>query len=331
MFYTRMVMEVAAGLLVFIIGLFTLRSGMGELSNRESERLIERLVKTPFRGLLTGIVATAMLQSGAAVTILSMGLVAAGTLRFADTIGIILGSNIGSTLTVGLLSLNLDAFGPYLVAAGSIAFLASFFAPRKRPPSVSIKATAQRRIRAWGLSVIGFGTLFVGFGLMTHATMPLASSPWVTHLLLQAGRHPMLGIAAGTVVTAMIGSSSASTALTMSLAKAGALPLLAGIAIVFGNNIGTCATALLAAIGGTRDVLRVAAFHVLLNVLGTCIFFLALLPFAKLVQSVTKDPVTQIVVAHVLFNVISSLAALPFSRLFARLLTAVIPDRRRSA
>lgn len=330
MFYTRMILEVIAGLLVFITGLFTLRSGMGELSNRESMQLIERLVKTPFRGLITGIVATAMLQSGAAVTILSMGLVAAGTLRFADTIGIILGSNIGSTLTVGLLSLNLDAFGPYLVAAGSLAFLASFLTPHRKSKRTRPKTSAQKRMRAWGLSIIGFGTLFVGFGLMTHATMPLASSPWVTHLLLQAGRHPLLGITAGTVVTAMIGSSSASTALTMSLAKAGTLPLLAGIAIVFGNNIGTCATALLASIGGTRDVLRVAAFHVLLNVLGTFMFFLALKPFAQLVKSVTSDPVSQIVVAHVLFNVISSFAALPFSRLFARVLTYAIPDRRLS-
>ncbi len=301
--------KLVGGLSVFLLGLFTLRSGLIKLSSKRMEFFIATLVKTPIRGLLTGIVATLFMQSSAAVTVLSMGLVSAGILRFSETIAIILGTNIGSTMTVGLLSLGIERIGPWFVVLGVLLFLFP-------------------KLRGYGISIVGFGTLFVGFSLIGQAMQPVISSASITKLLLQATYHPWLGVLAGTVVTAIITSSSASTALTLALAKSGALSIIAAIAVVFGNNVGTCITAVLASIGGTKPVQRVAATHVLLNVIGAVAFMLFLVPFTHLVESLSQDTGHQVAIAHILFNVISSLAALPFTRLIATMLEHLMPEKR---
>lgn len=311
-------LRIGGGLALFILGLYTLRAGLQTQSGTSAKRWILRLVRTPARGLLTGIGATLITQSSAAVTVLSMGLVASGLLTFENTIGIILGTNIGSTFTVGLLTLKLERFGPVLVllAGGTFVILAM---QRERLSKL------WPVLRALCISVAGFGTLFVGFGVIASATSGLLQSDTLRAWLLLATDHPAFGIATGAVVTALIGSSSASTALTLSLAQAGALPLPAAIAIVFGNNIGTCLTAVLASIGGTRPVQRVAATHVLLNVTGALVFLPFIQPFAVLLRQFSQNPGTQVALAHVLFNVISSLAALPFTGVIARTLVRLLP------
>ncbi|MHB1683220.1 MAG: Na/Pi cotransporter family protein [Bacilli bacterium] len=310
---------IGAGMAVFVTGLLTMRYGLTQAASSYTERRIKTFVRTPARGLLTGVAATLVTQSSTAVTLISMGLVAADILSFTDTIGIILGTNIGSTLTVGLLSLNVERIGPYLILAGLIAYLGA----------LSLRRTAPRRrqIGQFAISVIGFGTLFVGFHVMTAAAAPLAASPGVTQALLVARVHPFAGVLTGAVVTAVIGSSSASTALALSLAKTGALPLVTAIAVVLGNNIGACTTALLASIGGNRSVQRVAATHVLLNVCGVALFMLILRPFAAVVSVLVRDPGGQVALAHVLFNVISSLLALPFVYRIAAWLEIILPER----
>ena len=307
------------GLAVFVLGLAVLRFGLRTVWSARTERLLARLVRTPARGLCTGIGATVLTQSSAAVTVMSMALVGAGALRFADTVGIVLGTNIGSTFTVGLLTLGPERLAPYLIAGGAAAFAgAHLFAP----------AALRRRARALAVSAAGFGTLFIGFAAIEGALAPLASSPAALHWLLMAKAHPIAGVLAGTAVTAMIGSSSASTAMVLALAETSALPLPAAIALVLGNNIGTCITAVLAGIGGSRDVQRVAAAHVLLNVAGAAVFLGILHPFALLVQTVAHSPGGQVAVAHFLYNAICSLAALPFARAIARALTRWLPERK---
>lgn len=308
------------GLCVFLVGLLTMRHGLTQATSQKMERVITRLVKTPTRGLLTGMIATLFTQSSAAVTIISMGLVAANVLKFTDTIGIILGTNIGSTFTVGLLSLNIARFGPYIILAGVILYLLGI--SRKHAPIFTW------RVKSLATGLVGFGTLFVGFHLMSTATAPLASSQTFIRWLLLARVHPIIGLFAGTIITALIGSSSASTALTLSLAQSGALSLLGATAIVFGNNIGTCTTALLASIGGTRPVQRVAVTHVFLNVAGATVFMLFIHPFTAWIEWMTKDIGTQVALAHFLFNVISSLLALPFVTQLVWLLEKILPDRR---
>lgn len=313
----KWLLELSIGLAVFIGGLFIMRFGLRTVATRHAEHMLAALVKTPWRGLLTGIGATLITQSSAAVTILSMGLVASGVLRFSETIGIILGTNIGSTLTVGLLTLNLERFGPWVVGVGVTAYLmhAVFTHVRK----------TRRMWRATAVSLIGFGILFTGFGIISHAVQPFATSPAMLHYLTAAQGHPWTGLLAGTLITALIGSSSATTAVTITLAKTGSLPLISAIAVVFGNNIGTCTTALLASIGGSRDVQRVAATHVLLNVAGAIVFMLFLQPFTDLVRQSTDNPAQQVAVAHILFNVLSSLIALPFASKIARILVRILP------
>lgn len=310
--------RIGGGLLLFVLGLFTLRMGLRHASGPRTQRLIATLVRTPARGLLTGIGATLVMQSSAAVTVLSMGLVATGMLTFENTIGIILGTNIGSTFTVGLLTLNLERFGPYVVAVASFAF-ALLALSRHR------FARLWPLLRSLCLCVAGFGTLFVGFGVMGSATAGLMQSDTLRQWLLIASVHPLAGVGAGALVTALIGSSSASTALTLTLANGGLVPLPAAIAIVLGNNIGTCVTAVLASIGGGRPVQRVAATHVLLNVAGALLFLPFLRPFAQLIRQFAHAPGSQVALAHVLFNVACSLAALPFAAAIARLLVRLLP------
>lgn len=301
--------HILAGLAIFVAGLAALRHGLQSVWSARTEAVLARLVKTPTRGFLTGIAATLLTQSSAAVTIMSMALVAAGALTFADTVGIVLGTNIGSTLTVGLLSFDLERFGPILAAGGVSGFLAArLFLPR----------TCRQRASALAVSLAGFGTLFAGFSLIESAVRPLAASPAIYQWLLLARTHPLLGVLAGTAATAMIGSSSASTAMVLALAQSSSFPLQASIALVLGNNIGTCVTAVLASLGGNRDVRRVAATHVLLNVAGAAVFLPLLTPFSDLVRILVDGRGTQVAAAHFLYNVICSLAALPFARLIAR-------------
>lgn len=308
--------QIIAGLCIFVLGLTALRRGLRSIWSARAGAVLASLVKTPGRGFLTGIGATILTQSSAVVTVMSMALVGAGALTFADTVGIVLGTNIGSTFTVGLLSIDLARFGPALVAIG----IGGFFAAR-----LFIPKAYRERAGAVTVSLTGFGTLFVGFSLILSAVRPLATSPTLYGWLLLARAHPLLGVLAGTVVTATIGSSSASTALVLALAESSSFPLQASIALVLGNNIGTCVTAVLASIGGNRDVKRVAATHVLLNVAGAAAFLPLLTPFSDLVRAITTDRGAQVAAAHFFYNVVCSLAALPFARGIARGLTRLLP------
>ena len=308
------------GLAVFVTGLGVLRYGLRKVWSDRTEQIIAKLVRTPLRGLLTGIGATVVTQSSAAVTIMSMALVGAGVLRFPDTVGLILGTNIGSTLTVGLLALNAQRAGPWLVAMGVGAYIVS----RVAAPTLG---RGRARIDALAVSAVGFGTLFVGYAFIETTLRPLASSPAVMRWLTEANSHPALGVLVGTLVTAAIGSSSASTAMVLALAGSHALALDAAVAVVLGNNVGTCVTAVIASIGGSRDVQRVAATHVLLNVAGAAVFLVGLHPFVELVTWIAPTPPARVAAAHILFNVISSAVALPFAAQIARALYSLLPDR----
>jgi phosphate:Na+ symporter len=303
----KILLSLVLGLIVFLAGLLTLRNGLTRLASKQTEKWIQQFVKTPFRGVVIGIIATLFTQSSAAVTIISMGLVSAGVLEFSDTIAIILGTNVGSTFTVGLLSLNVERIGPYVLALGLLLLV-------------------HKRTRAVAISIAGFGVLFIGFHLMTNAVVPITKSPLIINWLVQAKNQPWLGLLAGTVVTALIGSSSASTALTLGLTQSGALPLLGAVAVVFGNNIGTCMTAILASLGGSRAVKRVAATHVLLNVVGALLFMVFIAPFTDLILHLSADPGRQVFLAHLLFNVISSWIAYPFVKQIAKSIEHLLPD-----
>ena len=304
-------LQLLLSLIVFLLGLWLLRRGLTRLTTRYIERFLQRLVKTPWRGFLTGIAATLVTQSSAAVTILSMGMVAAGMLRFEDTVAIILGSNIGSTFTLGIISQSPTQLSPWLIGTGVFGY-------------VFITAPRWRTVF---LALCGFGLLLYGFQGMTSISATLLTDHRLSYMIAFAKNSPFHGVLAGTLLTMLITSSSASTALTISLAKAGLITLLTAIALVLGHNIGTCLTSILMSIGGSRSVVRVALTHVFFNIVGVLLFLPFIHPFQRWILHLSPHIDQQILLAHILFNGITSIIALPFTRLIATSLMTIYKDK----
>ncbi|MCX7570816.1 Na/Pi symporter [Tumebacillus sp. DT12] len=298
------------GLSGFLFGMWIMRTGMERMAIDRLPQIIGRFVKTPTRGLLTGTVLTALIHSSAGVSIISIGLVSAGAMTFADSLGVILGSNIGTTVTTQVLSFDLDALILPSIIAGAVLSL-----------------VLRGKYKYIGLAILGFGAIFLALELIERALAPLAHMDWFREVLATSSRHPLLGVLAGTVLTALITSSTATTMLTVVLASQGLVDLPGAIAIILGNNIGTCITSVIAAVGTTLEAKRVALAHVILNVLGVLVF----LPFINLLADFcryTADGIgVQVATSHLLFNLISSLAVWPFTRQFAKLVEWLMPDK----
>ncbi|SFF68109.1 phosphate:Na+ symporter [Planifilum fulgidum] len=299
----------ATGLAVFLFGMQLIRIGLGILAGDRLESLLLRFTRTPARGMFTGLIVTSLLQSSSAVTVLAIGLVDAGILTFPQTIGIILGTNIGTTVTTEILALKIEDFAvPMLVAGGCLHLL------------------PWKRIKGAGMALAGFGCIFLGMEAMQWLSFPLKERGWIQWFLEQGENPIWTGIAAGTLLTAVIQSSSAAVAMTMGFYSAGLLPLPAAVAIVLGSNVGTCATGLIAATGTGRSAKRVAVAHLLLNVIGVLLFAPAVHWLADAVRLLEGDPAARVAHVQTLFNILCSLIALPFARPFARLVTALVPD-----
>lgn len=309
--YTSLI-NLFLGLGGFLGGIWVMRHGFEQMAMEKLPLILKRFVKTPTRGLATGTLVTALLHSSAAVTVITIGFVSAGTMTFADSLGIILGSNIGTTLTTQIIAWNLDDLILPCVAVGS----ALWFLLRGRS-------------RYIGLAVFGFGTTLFALNLMTAALAPLGEAEWFRNVLTQASRHPLYGVVAGAGLTALVQSSTATTALTIAMASQGLIDLPGAIAIVLGNNIGTCITAVIASIGSPIAAKRVAAAHVILNLVGVLAFLPGLNTFAKIVALFSPHLPVQVATAHTLFNILSSVAVWPFTHSFASFIEWLVPDRRR--
>ncbi|RIV25865.1 Na/Pi cotransporter family protein [Alicyclobacillaceae bacterium I2511] len=297
----------------FLVGLKMMRSGLSAMGNGRLPDILQTLAKTPTRGIATGIVSTALLQSSAAVTAISVGLVASGSMVFRDALGIVLGANVGSTVTPQLLTLNLWA----LVVPCMFLGLAAYF-------------SGPARWRSPGVALIGFCTLFVSLQAMTIALHPLAKSAWFAFLLGTAAQNIWIAALMGVLASAMVQSSTAVTVITMALVSDASVPLATGIAIVLGANVGTCLTSIIAAIGQSRPAQQVAVAHVLLNLGGVIVALPLLHPFTSLVSWMTPVASQQIADAHTLFNLFSTLAVWPFTRPFATGVERLLPDHRHA-
>lgn len=298
-----------AGLAGFLGGMWTLRQGLEPLAVGHLPALLNRFVKTPLRGFLTGTIITAVLQSSGAVTVITIGLVAAGTLTFPDSVGIVLGANIGTCVTTQILALQLDVLVLPCLVAG-----------------VYLALTSNRLWQHIGITLIGFSTIFLALKLMSLSLKPIGQTAWFRSVLFESSEDPLLGVLSGTFLTALVQSSSATTALTIALASQGLVDLRGAIAIVLGNNVGSCVTSILASIGAPTAAKQVAAAHVLLNILGVAAFLPFLSHFTALVEHTANTLPVQVANAHTLFNIISSLAMLPFARPYAALVQRIIPD-----
>ncbi|BCU82428.1 Na/Pi-cotransporter [Polycladomyces abyssicola] len=299
----------ATGLTIFLFGLQLIRFGLETMAGRHLQSVLLRFTKTPFRSFMTGIVATGFLQSSSAVTVLTIGFVNAGLMNFTQTVGLILGTNIGTTVTTEILALKIEDFALPMIVSGAAIWLL----PWKR--------------FAWiGVVISGFGCIFLGMNIMQWLAVPLKEQGWMTWLLSR-GDAVQTGLTAGILMTAVIQSSSATIAMTMGFFASGLISLPFAVAVVLGSNVGTCVTGLLAVIGANRAAKQVAVAHLLLNVGGMLLFSPFISAFADWVATLSANPATQVAHAQTLFNIICSLIMLPFTSTYARFITRLVPSR----
>lgn len=304
------------GLAFFLYGMEKMSEGMKKSAGNQMRTILAALTRNRIIGLFVGAFVTMVIQSSSATTVLLVSFVQSGLMRFAQSLGVILGADIGTTITAQLIAFKLTDVALLMAACG--------FAMRMLGKS--------EKVRDMGDVILGFGILFYGMKLMSDAMNPLRSFPELIQLLREL-ENPMLGIFVGAIFTAVIQSSSAFTGLVIVLAQQGLIGLEAGIPMIFGANIGTCVTAGLASIGTSREAKRVALAHVLFKITGVLMFAFWIPTFAEIIRSLTAGMgaglARQIANAHTLFNVGLGLAFLPLTDLFARLVVKMLPDAPR--
>ncbi|NWL86881.1 MULTISPECIES: Na/Pi cotransporter family protein [unclassified Paenibacillus] len=308
-----LILPVTLGLALFLFGMKLMEAALHAWAGPRLIKLLHTSTKTPWAGLLSSTFITAVLQSSTAMTVMTIGLVNAGLLSYARTLGIILGGNIGTCLTTELIALDISSYGLPLLTLSLLLWAAAVMGEEYSPGGYASRRLHFLRPLQYGsLALAGFSLIMIAIRWMQSIGPQLEAYGIIDRLLDHAGDSLIWGALAGAAVTALIHSSAAAIAMTMGLVSSGALPVPLGIAMVIGSNVGTCVTALIASIGGTKSGKFVALSHVILNLAGALLF----LPFVSLLQTavswVTNDAAVQIAHSQTLFNVISSLLALPF-------------------
>jgi phosphate:Na+ symporter len=301
---------ILGGTALLLYGVRLVGEGLQRAAGTRLRHLLSTLTGNRLKALLVGAGVTAVLQSSSATSVMLVGFASAGLLTLQQTIGVILGADIGTTVTVQLLAFDLLALSPLVVFIGFVVW-----------------ASARGTISYIGQAILGFGFLFLGMKLIADGTAPLTRSALFGDLLRALTDQPLLLLLIAAALTGAVRSSAAIIGLALSLATAGALPLVAAIPIIFGANIGTAVTALLAAIGQNAEARRVAAAHAAFKVVGVILFYPLIGPFADLVSRTAPDVPRQIANAHTIFNVVVAALFLPASDWAARAFTRLIPER----
>jgi phosphate:Na+ symporter len=302
---TTIILPVLTGLSIFLFGMKLMESALHAWAGPYLKRTLETFTRTPLRGLLTGTALTAVLQSSTAVTVIAIGLVNAGVLGFAGTLGVILGTNIGSCLSTELIGLGLGGTGVPMLLAASGVWLATWL------PAAAEARRWLLSLRWASLALAGFALVLIGVEIMQTIGQPLRERGLFAWFVAASQQSLLWGVLAGACVTALVHSSAATIALTMSLASVQAISVELGIAVVLGANVGTCMTALIASIGGSKAGRYVAWSHVLLNVGGAIIFFPLIGLWFHLTSWLSADEAGQIARFQTVFNIVCSLLALP--------------------
>ncbi|WP_299013058.1 Na/Pi cotransporter family protein [uncultured Photobacterium sp.] len=324
--WAEMFMGLLGGLALFLFGMDQMSDALKSALGDQMKGLLARLTRSRFTGALTGAFVTAVVQSSSITTVLVVGFVSAGMMNMAQSIGIIMGANVGTTITAQIVAFKIEEIALWMIAFG---FLMLFTAK-------------QDRIKHYGSMLMGLGMIFFGMGLMGDAMYPLRSyEPFIG--LMNKMVQPLLAILIGALFTALVQSSSATTAIVITMAGQGLISLEAGILLAFGSNIGTCITAQLAAIGKSREALRAACVHLLFNVGGVLIWlpfvsFLSLWvvnisPSHPELEGATRlaaEVPRQIANAHTLFNVINTLIFIGFTNYMAKLVIWLIPHKKHT-
>ena len=300
------------GLSLFLYGMQMMSNGLEAAAGNKMKRILERLTANRILGVLVGAGITAVIQSSSATTVMVVGFVNSGMMTLQQAVWIIMGANIGTTITGQLIALDIGAIAPLFAFIGvaMIVFL------------------KKEKLHHFGKIIAGLGILFIGMDMMSAAMMPLRESEAFISLMTQFS-NPVLGILAGAIFTAIIQSSSASVGILQALASSGVIGLPQAVYVLFGQNIGTCITAVLAAIGTSRNAKRTTIIHLSFNIIGTIVFTIICMvtPFVSLMEGLTPNVSAQIANTHTIFNITTTLLLLPFGTQLAKMATKILPDR----
>lgn len=308
-----MIFGLLGGLALFLYGMQMMSVNLEAAAGSRMKLILERLTANRLLGVCVGAGITAVIQSSSATTVMVVGFVNSGLMTLKQAVWIIMGANIGTTVTGQLIALDIGVLAPLITFIGVALVL---FVKRKN-------------IQFAGGIIAGLGILFIGMGMMGEAMVPLRESKTFVSLMTRFS-NPFLGILAGAAFTAIIQSSSASVGILQALAVSGLIGLDSAVFVLFGQNIGTCITAALASIGTSRDAKRATLIHLLFNVIGTTIFTAVCIiwPFTELVEGFTpENPAAQIANMHTLFNMVTTLLLLPFGGYLADLAVKLLPDK----
>ena len=321
------ILGLLGGLALFLHGMQMMSSGLEAAAGARMKSILERLTANRFLGVLVGAAITAVIQSSSATTVMVVGFVNAGMMTLGQAVWIIMGANIGTTVTGLLIALDVGELAPMFAFVGVVLM-------------VFIKEPKLQHI---GQILAGLGVLFIGMGMMSSSMSPLRDSePFIR--IMSTFSNPLLGILAGAAFTAVIQSSSASVGILQALASSGVISYASSVFVLFGQNIGTCITAVLAAIGTNRNAKRATLIHLMSNLIGTAIFttLFVLFPIAAVVEGtlvlpgevgrtlshlIPTDPMAQIAMTHTVFNITTTLVLLPLGNYLAKLAIRILPDQ----
>ncbi len=315
------IIKLLGGVGLFLYGMKLMGDGLENAAGEKLKNIFNKITSNPIKGVLTGTIITAIIQSSSAITVMIVGFVNAGLMNLYQAAYVIMGANIGTTITSQLITFDLNSVTPLFIAAGAVLVL--FFKNKK--------------IKEIGNVVLGFGILFLGFSLISNSMLPLKESELFTQLILSLKGRTILGLLLGLGITAVIQSSAAVTGILIALASVGALTIDVTIPIILGINIGTCVTALLSCVGTSRTAKKAALIHLLFNIIGCIIFLIP--PITKLlltaVTTITpgtsgKAVAKQIANTHTVYNIANTILLLPFTKYLIKLVNFILPGEDRN-
>ncbi len=311
----NMIFLLLGGLGMFLYGMKMMSDGLEKVAGDRMRRVLEVLTSNRLAAVSVGTGVTALVQSSSATTVMVVGFVNAGLMTLLQATGVIMGANIGTTITAQLIAFNLSDVAPFILFAGMLM-------------TVFVK---KRKIARIGEIVLGFGILFVGLGIMSGALEPLRDNESFRNFLINF-KNPVVGVLVGAVFTAIIQSSSASVGILQSFAAIGLIGLDTAVYVILGQNIGTCVTAIISAIGTSANSKRAAGIHLLFNIIGTIVYLILISLFPGLILLVESlspgDGPRQIANFHTLFNITVTILLFPFARYLVKLITLIIPEKK---
>lgn len=308
------ILALLGGLALFLYGMQMMSGGLEAAAGNRMKAVLEKLTSNRIKGVLVGAVITAVIQSSSATTVMVVGFVNSGLMSLTQAIWIIMGANIGTTITGQLIALDISAIAPFIAFAGV----------------VFVVFTKNEKLHHIGEIIAGLGVLFIGMDMMGNAMEPLQQSESFRQIMTQF-ENPFFGILAGAVFTAIIQSSSASVGILQALAGSGMIGLSGAVYVLFGQNIGTCITAVLASIGTKINAKRTTLIHLMFNMFGTIVFTMICMftPFVSLMEAlVPNNPVAQIANVHTIFNIVTTLLLLPVGTCLGKIAEKLLPEKQ---